>query len=191
MNGLKGAVTEHTETLFQLFTGALSDPETEVQSNAAYAVGLLVEYSELDLSSQYLPLLGVLRPLFDIPPDAPAVKLSARDNAAGAVARMIIRNTASVPLDQVLPLFMTAVPTQEDPMENRPIFRAVFHLFRINSQALLPYLDHLLQAFGKVLDPSGPDRIGDEIRQQLIQLISALNAENPGKIQEAGLNVWL
>jgi hypothetical protein len=86
---------------------------------------------------------------------------------------------------------MTAVPTQEDPMENRPIFRAVFHLFRTNGQVLLPYLDHLLQAFGQVLDPSKPDRIGTEVRAELIQLIAAINAENPAKIQAAGLSIWI
>lgn len=191
VNGMKSAVSPTTETLFQLFYDALSDPEAEVQSNAAYAIGLLVEYSTMDLTAQYLPLLGALRPLFDVPSEAPAVKFSARDNAAGAVARMIIRNTAAVPLDQVLPVFMTAVPTKEDPMENRPIFKAVFHLFRTNGPVLLPYLDHILAAFGTVLDPTAADRIGNEVRRDMIQLIQAISLENPEKIQNAGLTIWL
>jgi hypothetical protein len=62
---------------------------------------MLIENSEVDLSSQYLPLLGTLRPLFDVNESSTTAALHAHDNAAGAVARMIIKNTAAVPLDQV------------------------------------------------------------------------------------------
>lgn len=188
---MKSAITPHTQTLFELFYGCLSDADAEVASNAAYAAGLIVQHSEVDLSPQYLPLLGALRPLFEVAPDAPGVKLSAKDNAAGAVARLIIRNTAALPLDQVLPIFMNAIPCKEDPMENRPVFRCIFHLFRTNSNVLVPYMDHLLQVFATVLDPNGPDQVGDAVRTELIQLIVALNAQDPAKIQAAGLGVWV
>lgn len=83
-----------------LFT-ALSDSDPQVQSNGAFATGMLVENSEVDLSSQYMNLLNALRPLFDVPEGAPAARFNARDNATGAVSRMILKNTAAVPLDQV------------------------------------------------------------------------------------------
>lgn len=85
----------------QIAFKALGDEEPEVHSNAAFAIGQLVENSDLDLSSQYLMILGALRPHFEAGPDASAAKLNARDNAAGAVSRLIIKNTAAVPLDQV------------------------------------------------------------------------------------------
>ena len=80
---------------------ALADTDAEVHSNAAYAAGRLVEFSENDLSSRYLQILTALRPHFTVAPDAPVAKFNARDNAAGAVARLILKNTAAVPLDQV------------------------------------------------------------------------------------------
>lgn len=188
---MKGAVTPSTEPLLELFYKALSDPDAEVLSNAAFATGLLVENSEIDLSPQYLHLLAALRPLFDVNTNTPAARLNAKDNAAGAVGRLIVRNTAAIPLDQVLPVFIEALPLKNDYLENRPVFRAIFHLFRNNGSALLPYLDQLLQVFATVLDPNASDQVGDEIRAELISLLTALNAEQPGKVQAAGLSVYV
>lgn len=189
--GMKSAVTPSTEPLLELFYRALSDSEAEVTSNAAFAIGLLVEHSEVDLSPQYIHLLAALRPLFDVAPDAPTASLNARDNAAGAVCRLIIRNTSAVPLDQVLPVLIDGLPLKNDFLENRPVFRALFHLFQTNGQVLYPFMDKLLQVFAHVLDPTGPDQLGDEIRPQLIQLIGILNAEDPAKVQAAGLTPYI
>ncbi|THU88932.1 hypothetical protein K435DRAFT_640580, partial [Dendrothele bispora CBS 962.96] len=156
-------VTPSTEPLLGLFYRALSDPDAEVLSNAAFASGLL-EYSAVDLSQQYLPLLGALRPLFDVTPESPLSKLNPKDNAAGAVARLLLRNTSAIPLDQVLPVFINALPLKNDYSENRPIFRVIFHLIRTNPQALGPYMDKLLSVFATVPDPNGPDQVGDEVR---------------------------
>ncbi|EAU90542.2 importin beta-4 subunit [Coprinopsis cinerea okayama7 len=191
ISGIKNGVTEHTAALLELFQKALNDEEPEVLSNAAFAIGLLVEYSEHDLSSQYLPILGHLRPLFEVPADAPSTRLNAKDNATGAVARIITRNAAALPLDQVLPIFLSALPLKTDLLENRPVFRAFFHLFNTNGAALLPYMDTILSVFAYVLDPSKPDQVGDEVRAELLQLLRAINAEAPEKIQAAGLAVYV
>ncbi|PIL33482.1 hypothetical protein GSI_04105 [Ganoderma sinense ZZ0214-1] len=145
IGAMKSSVTPYTQSLMDLFYHALSDDEPEVQCNAAFASVLLIEHSEVDLSAQYLLILSALRPIFHAAPDAPAAKLNARDNAVGAVARMIVKNTAAVPLDQVLPVCLDALPLRNDYLENRPIFRAVFHLFKTQPALLHPHLDRLLQ----------------------------------------------
>lgn len=188
---MKNSITSSTEPLLELFYQALSDEESEVQCNAAFASGLLVENSEMDLSPQYIQLLAALRPIFDVAPDAPSARWKAHDNAAGAVARLIVRNAAAVPLEQVLPVFIGALPLRHDFLENAPVFKAIFHLFGVNAQALHPYVDKLLGVFAHVLDPSVPDQIEDEVRGPLIQLIGALNAEDPSKVQAAGLAPFL
>jgi hypothetical protein len=188
---MKGAITPWTENLYKLFFTALGDDEAEVQSNAAFASGMLVEHSETDMSSQYVSLLGALRPVFMVTLNAPHARLNARDNAAGAVARLIVRNTAAVPLDVVLPAFVDALPLKADPLENRPVFRALFHLFRVQPQILTPYLDKLLVVFAYVLDPSQDEQIPDETRAELLQLVRALNMEAPAQVQAAGLSAYL
>ncbi|KIY62189.1 ARM repeat-containing protein [Cylindrobasidium torrendii FP15055 ss-10] len=189
--GMKGSVTPSSERLLDLFYGALSDEEYEVLSNAAFGLGLLIEHSEQDLSAHYIQLLQGLEPLFNVPAGSPAARFNARDNAAGAVARMIVRSTGTIPLDRVIPLWLSALPLKNDYLENRPVFRCVFHLFQTNSQALVPHLDALLAVFAAVLDPSQPDQVGDEIRRELIGLIALLNQQDAGKIQAAGLAPFL
>lgn len=190
--GMKNAITPCTEPLMDLFYKSLTcHSEAEVQSNACFAIGLLVEHSQTDLSSYYLTLLAALRPIFNTTPSSSPAQLNARDNAAGAISRMIVRNTAAVPLEQVLPVLTAALPLKNDLLENRPVFCALFHLFGVNFQSLVPYLDHLLAVFAHVLDPTAPDQIGDETRAKLIQLIPDLNKYDPVKVQASGLSVFL
>lgn len=190
--GLKGHVTPMTEPLLELFYQALSDDEAEVQSNAAFASGLLVEHSDMDLSPQYLHILAALRPLFVVAEGSPAPKFNARDNACGAVSRLIVKNSAAIPLEQVIPFIIDVLPLKNDYLENRPVFRAIFHLFRSSPQALMPYMDKLLLVFAHVLDPAvSEEQIGPEIRAELIQLVGALNGQDPAKIQQFGLAQYL
>lgn len=191
ISGMKGAITPHTIPLAELFHKALEDDEPEVLSNAAFAVGLLVENTDVDLSSQFGVILSALQPLFQVDDNSSGARLNAKDNATGAVARLIVRNVNALPLDQVLPVFISALPLKNDYLENRPVFRALFHLFRVNGAALYPYMDRLLAVFAHVLDPSAADQVGDEIRAELINLIVAINGEEPAKVQAAGLGVFL
>ncbi|CCM01817.1 uncharacterized protein FIBRA_03885 [Fibroporia radiculosa] len=189
--GMKASVTPMTETLLDLFFRALADEEAEVQCNSAFAIGLLIEHSALDLSVHYMNVLASLRPLFVVSPDAPHARFNARDNAVGAVARMICKNTAAVPLDQVLPVFFEALPLKNDYLENTAVFRSIFHLFRTLPSALHPYMDRLLAVVAYVLDPSGPEQVSEDIRRELIALVELLNREDPSKIQAAGLGPFV
>ena len=188
---MKSEITPTTEPLLELFYQALSDEEPEVQCNAAFAAGLLIEHSQKDLSPQYLHLLSALRPLFEVPPNSSLSRWKAHDNAAGAASRLIVRNSAAVPLDQVLPVIIRALPLRHDFLENPPVFKAIFHLFGTNPHALHPYSEKLLEIFRAVLEPSVLDQINDETRAELIELIGALNKEAPEKVQAAGLGPFV
>ena len=186
---MKGAITPYTENLLNLLDRALKDEEYEVLSNAAFAIGLLAEHSTVDLSQHLGHILQVLHPLFMLPSNPTTARQNAKDNAAGAVGRIIIRHASFIPLEQVLPVFLGALPLK-DHLENRPVFRALFQLFETNGGLLYPYLDQLLPVFAYVLDPSG-DQLGDEIRAQLIRLVGLINQEAPQKVQAAGLSPYL
>ena len=93
--------------------------------------------------------------------------------------------------DQVLPVLFGAVPLTQDHLENRPLFRTIFMLFKTQPQVLQPYLDKLLSLFAYVLDPNAPDQIGDEIRGELLGLLATLYREVPDKVRAAGLAVFV
>lgn len=94
------AITSYTPQLSQLALAALNDEDSEVQSNAAYFVGTLVSASSQDLSPQYGQAFGSLQGLFNLKSDRKEA-VRARDNACGAIARMILKNKAAVPIEQV------------------------------------------------------------------------------------------
>ncbi|PFH50046.1 hypothetical protein AMATHDRAFT_4295 [Amanita thiersii Skay4041] len=191
VSSIKSAVTSHSNDLFQLFLCALKDPEAEVLSEAAFGIGALIEYSEDDLSSQYPTILTALWPLFDVTPSTPAGRLNARDNATGVIARMILQNHAAVPLDQVMPVFIRALPLQRSYHENEAVFRAIFHLFRTCPAEAHPYIGKLLKVFMHVLDSNGPEhQLTDSTRRDLVILVNALHGQSPQEMQEAGFAVF-
>jgi len=191
ISGMKGGVTPFTQDVFTLISQGFSDEDPEVRSNAAFAMGVLIENSDLDMSGQYLAILTALRPYFVVAEGAPHAQFNAKDNATGCVARMLLKNSTAMPLDQVIPVFISALPLKHDFLENRPVFRALFHLFHTIPDALAPHLDHLLAVFTFVLDPESADMIGDENRAELINLIKLLNGSVPDKVQAAGLGAYL
>jgi len=80
---------------------------------------------------------------------------------------------------------------KNDYLENRPVFRALFHLFRTNGAALYPFTDRLLPVFTSVLDSSGEEQITEDIRTELVHLIALINQEVPEKVQAAGLGRYI
>lgn len=164
-----------------------------MQSNAAFAIGSLIWNSSTDLSSQYMTVLGALHPLFATAADGTR-KENAQDNAAGAVARMILKNVNAVPLDQVLPIFLHALPLKRDFAESEMTFSALFSLFQAQNPLVLQNLDHLLGVFQGALAsvasgtfyPADGAQLTEATRDRTIELLKAVNASSPEKIQAAG-----
>lgn len=125
IGGLKSAITPHTEHLLSIFVKACGDEDELVRSNAAFALGCLTIHSQVDLSPHYGQLLTALSPLFNNQTLPNTV-----DNAAGAVARLILAHPDAVPLDQVLPTLTQALPLKADFEENQPVFDCIFQLFK-------------------------------------------------------------
>ncbi|EIW66019.1 importin beta-4 subunit [Tremella mesenterica] len=184
---LKEGVTQFTQPLLEIISRALHDEDPDVRSNAAFAAGVLIENSSTDLSSQYLPLLQTLQPFFTPPEHSTPSVYNAKDNACGAVARMITKNSSALPLDQVMPVMVSVLPLVSDTQENRAVYAAIFHVFRNQPQLLMPHIDHLLQAFAYVLlDPSHEDDTTDETKAELRALVEHLKTQVPEKVAAAG-----
>jgi hypothetical protein len=185
-------LTHALQELRAILMEAIKDTEPEVRSNAAFALGVLVENSDVVWTKEdFEAILFRLRPFFQVPEGAPKAAFNARDNAAGAVSRVILANASLVPLDTVLPVLYSALPLEHDPLENRPLFRALFLLFSHDPNYVLNYMDKLVPVFAHVLDPSQPDEIGTENRAGLLQLLTQINGLMPGKLQDAGLGAFL
>ncbi|KAG0766238.1 hypothetical protein G6F33_004240 [Rhizopus arrhizus] len=172
IGGIKSAVTPHTERLLQVFVKACGDEDELVRSNAAFALGCLTIHTQVDLSAHYGQLLTALSPLF-----SNQTLPNTTDNAAGAVARMIIAHPEAVPFDQVLPVFVNALPLKADYEENEPVFECLFKLFSANNSFVFNNLPQFLHVFTQVL--SDNEQLKEGTRNHLIELIRALNSQRP------------
>ena len=125
--GMQDGVTPHTTILLKTLLHRLSDEDAETKANSAFAIGMLVENSSKDqeIRKCYHPILTKLEPLL-------RTKESSRglDNAVGCVSRMILKHRDQVPIPEVLPALVDALPLQEDYDENDPLYRMIVKLCR-------------------------------------------------------------
>jgi len=183
--GLKSGISEFTEQLLSLNLKALGDDEEEVRSNSAFAIGVLCQYTTIDISSQYNVILSRLYPLF-----TGKSVLNVTDNACGAVCRMILRCPQVIPIDQVLEVIIHNLPLKQDYEENEPVFQCIFYLFRTNNSYVLNHIPEFLNIFAQVLSPP-EEQLKDQTRHELIDLIKALNQQFPDVVARSPLGPFL
>ncbi|KAH8924295.1 ARM repeat-containing protein [Atractiella rhizophila] len=194
INGLGQSVTQFTEELYPIIISTLQSSEPEVQSNCAFALGSLVLHSQTDMSSQYSEILRVVYPLLQAPDDAPSQNLNAKDNAAAVIARLILKNVDALPLAEVVPVFVGALPLKKDMTENSKMFSAVGVLISRYFDLVAPHFDHILQVFAHAL--ASPEegknaQLNKKTRENLIQLVKALGGQHGDRLRAAGLGAYL
>ncbi|KAJ2814358.1 hypothetical protein FBU31_007319, partial [Coemansia sp. 'formosensis'] len=151
--------------LFPMFMAALSDDHAEVRSNGAFGVGALIESATIDASPYFGDVLKALYPLIKRSDNPNNIK----DNAAGCVARLILENADAVPLSDVLPAWIGALPIRGDHMEDLPVYDAVCHLLKNKRVDIEPFLPMLMPVLKQAME-STDTLFSDESRQYLASL---------------------
>jgi len=110
----------------------LADADTKVKHNAAFTTGVCCEGLGQFAAEDYPRILQAISPLFSVDPNATDASAACVDNAAAAVARMIMTCSESVPVDQVLPAILKSLPLKEDFIENKTVFKCLMGLIKGN-----------------------------------------------------------
>ncbi|OWB58506.1 hypothetical protein B5S28_g4547 [[Candida] boidinii] len=147
-NGIKGE-NPFTQELLETFVKRLSsDKSTEVRGNAAYGVGILIQFATIDVTSAYPTILAALSVLLN-KADKEITKTEDGDdetkdvinrtfaNACGCVCRMTLKHQASVPLEAIVPTLLEHLPLQSAFEENTPIFELILKLYEQNNEVVL------------------------------------------------------
>lgn len=172
--GLKQDITPFTEIIFKVLMKGIVDDDKEVRSNSAYAIGLLCEYTKMDLTPHFMDILQKLQPLFE-----GGNHRLAKDNAIGCTSRMIISRPHAMPITQLLPVIIANLPLKDDFAENQPVYKMICQLYRANNQDIMNFTEQLIPVFTSVL--SGPqEQLKDSSREELVSLCVALNHQFPG-----------
>ncbi|PPS15544.1 hypothetical protein GOBAR_AA05030 [Gossypium barbadense] len=114
-------IASYIDGLMPLVLKELASPSATNRRNAAFCAGELAKNGGETTLKYYNDILRGLYPLFGESEPDDAV----RDNAAGAVARMIMVHPQSIPLNQVLPVFLRVLPLKEDHEESMAVYNCV------------------------------------------------------------------
>lgn len=90
----------------------------------------------------YLEILQALHPLFQL--TGKGTEGGVVDNAAAAVARMIMAAPAAVPMEQVLPVLLSALPLKADRSENEAVYTCLLGLIHMRHPEVLRQLEAVL-----------------------------------------------
>ncbi|PKA63742.1 Transportin-1 [Apostasia shenzhenica] len=173
-------ISRYVDRVMPLVMKELSSSEATNRRNAAFCAGELCKnggtaalkypmVSVLDwMNGYYGDILRGLYPLFgDLEPDG-----AVRDNAAGAVARMIMTQPQSLPLDQVLPVFLQALPLKEDHEESMAVYSCICQLILTSNPQILPLVPEVINIFAQVaLSPAESDEVKAQIGMVFSHLV--------------------
>ena len=170
---LEGAIIDFWNPVFLAATMAgLADPSDDVKRNAAFLAGVCSEKLGDRIAGDYPQLLQGIEPLFGIDPSGGESAAACVDNAAAAVARMIMASPGSVPMPQVLPAFLKLLPLKTDMTENETVYTCVLGLLQVNHPEALAQKSELQRIFTEATAPGS--KVDEEIQSKLKQAMPAL-----------------
>ncbi|KAL6515235.1 hypothetical protein OROHE_018867 [Orobanche hederae] len=139
-------IAGYADAMMHLVLKELGSPEATNRRNAAFCVGELCKNGGNSVLKYYTNVLNRLYPLFgESEPDN-----AVRDNAAGAVARMIMAHPESVPLNQVLPVFLQVLPLKEDYEESTSVYGCICNLVLSSNSQIMSFVPQLVNIFAQV-----------------------------------------
>lgn len=151
-----------------------SDEDSDVRNNSLYGLGELALHGKNAVSSYYNDILKVLGDTVMNESNA-----RVRDNAIGAIARLIIADYTLLPLDAVFPLFINALPLQQDYVENKAVFKAILTLYQAGHVSVQPHVRTLLKIALTVLHENRIEDETTETKDLVMMFVNAAHRDFP------------
>ena len=164
---LGNGIADHWQTVFYpAIISGLDDSDDSTKRNAAFCAGVSCEGLGESVTSQYGSILQALSPIFsgvDVTQGDTAA--ACVDNACAAVARMIMTSPGHVPLAQVLPVLLKALPLKNDMTENETVYNCLMGLLQMNQSDLLANKHELSRVFAEAASENS--KVDDELKEKL------------------------
>lgn len=153
----------YVDTLIPILQAGLSDPMEAVRRNSAFCLGVLCQTAAKVMVPNYLQVLQWLYPLCIRPAHQESTDVGGADidNSLSAVARMINTSPDTIPLAQVLPVMLAALPLRADHLEGAIIYGCFNTLLQAGNPAALAILPQFLNVFAQVLCESDCKELED------------------------------
>ncbi|KAG2553164.1 hypothetical protein PVAP13_9KG514100 [Panicum virgatum] len=162
-------ISAYVDKIMPLVLKELASSDATNRRNAAFCVGEICKNGGAAALKYYGDILRSLHNLFSNSESDDAV----RDNAAGAIARMIMVQPQSIPLNQVLPVFIKALPLKEDHEESMSVYSCICSLLLSSHPQILPLVPDVIHVFAQVVvSPDESDEVKTNIGKAVSHLIS-------------------
>merc|ERR1712232_731957 len=164
---LEIGIIDHWETVFYpLILSGFVDEDENVKRNAAFCAGVCCEGLGESIASQYyMPILQGLSPMFKLDPNSSEINAACVDNAAAAVARMIMTSASHVPLDQVIPVYLSVLPLKNDMTGNDAVYKCILGLLQMKHPTLVAHTGQLRRIFMEVTHESS--KVDEDIKEKI------------------------
>ncbi|XP_050375567.1 uncharacterized protein LOC126793165 [Argentina anserina] len=162
-------IAAYVDNVMPLVLKELTSSDSTNRRNAAFCVGELCRNGGEGTFKYYGDILRRLSPLFgESEPDN-----AVRDNAAGAVARMIMVHPELIPLNEVLPVFLKVLPLKEDHEESMAVYTCVSTLVLSSNAEILSLVPELVNVFAQVVaSPVEPTEVKAHVGRAFSHLVS-------------------
>ncbi|XP_042383764.1 importin-4-like isoform X1 [Zingiber officinale] len=162
-------ISAYVDRTMPLVLKELGSSESTNRRNAAFCVGEFCKNGGVAALKYYGDILRALYPLFSNSESDFAV----RDNAAGAVARMIMAQPHAIPLNQVLPALLKALPLKEDFEESMTVYGCICGLVISSNPMIIPLVPDIVNIFAQVIvSPVESEEVKNQIGLAITHLIS-------------------
>jgi hypothetical protein len=173
---LEGSIAEHWKSVFlPAVLAGLADADDNVKRNSAFCAGVCCEHLHETAAGDFQNILQVMGPIFSLSATDNDSSAACMDNAAAAVARMIMASPTHVPLPQVLPAFLRVLPLKTDMSENDTVYSCLLGLLQMNHPDMLANVTELKRIFNEACQEGS--KVDDETKHRLQQTLQTLNAQ--------------
>lgn len=151
---------------------ALSDPHLSTRCNGIYLTRLVACHpASLDW---WNIILNNVVPLMAYEDD------QTQDNAVGCIAAMITANISHIPMAEVIPEVLNALPMRCDQTEATIVYNMLLSLLQNGNQDIFP---HIPTAFKVLVETLGTPVIADNTREQISEAVRHLWAQYSNELQ--------
>jgi hypothetical protein len=138
----------------------ITDEDGTTRQNATFCLGVLGLHGGAGALHAMQEILSALQPRLEASEEP-----SVRDNAVGALGRLVLAFGATLPLGTIVPAIMSHLPLRADPGENTSAVRCLMRAAQDEGARahLTPHLPQLLVVLGQLLatDASAPKKPGE------------------------------
>jgi hypothetical protein len=165
-DAMRSATVLFVKDILPYAVNGIKDSQQDVKRNSIFLFGVLAYHLKQQIEPYILQFLSLLHPIFTNMDKYANVVV---DNACGAIARIIIAQY-QIPLDQVLPAFIAALPLREDFEENDIVYSSILALIRSGNQAAAQNMKGIISILAKALSLDSTqqevrNKIADTLRQ--------------------------